>query len=150
MRVCFMGLGQQLGDVRTAMRILIADDHELMRRGLCSLLGSRSGWKVCGEAKNGLEALEKAKELRPDVILLDITMPELNGLDAARQIRRDYPQMVIVILSQHEPKAMSARALEAGAREYVSKSDVASGLLAALEAIELDLGLNEPKRGHVS
>jgi DNA-binding NarL/FixJ family response regulator len=121
------------------MRILIADDHELVRRGLRSLLASRTGWNVCGEAKDGLEAVEKAKQLHPDVVLLDITMPELNGLDAARIIRRDDPAMEIVILSQHDPREMTAPALQAGAREYISKSDVASGLLVALEAIERDL-----------
>jgi DNA-binding NarL/FixJ family response regulator len=133
------------------MRILIVDDHELVRRGLRSLLASRSGWNVCGEARDGLEAIAKAKLLHPDVVLLDITMPELNGLDAARQIRKDDPKMEIVILSQHDPKEMSARALEVGARNYVSKSDVASGLLVALEAIERDLKSREPERnGQVS
>ena len=121
------------------MRILIADDHELVRRGLRSLLATRSGWNVCGEAKDGLEAVAKARELRSDVILLDITMPEMNGLDAARLIRKHDPAMEIVILSQHDPKEMSPRALEVGARDYISKSDVASGLLVALEAIERDL-----------
>src|SRR6266566_843598 len=121
------------------MRILIADDHELVRRGLRSLLASRTGWNVCGEAKDGLEAVEKAKQLHPDVVLLDITMPEMNGLDAARLIRKDDPTMEIVILSQHDPHEMSSRAIEAGARDYISKSDVASGLLVALDAIERDL-----------
>lgn len=127
------------------MRILIADDHELVRRGLRSLLASRTGWNVCGEAKDGLEAVEKARLLHPDVVLLDITMPELNGLDAARQIRRDDHNMEIVILSQHDPREMTAPALQAGAREYISKSDVASGLLVALEAIERDLKTREDR-----
>jgi YesN/AraC family two-component response regulator len=121
------------------MRILIADDHELVRRGLRSLLTSRAGWEICGEAANGIEAVMKAKELRPDVILLDITMPELNGLDAARLIRRDDPRTEIVILSQYDPQEMHARAREVGARDYVCKSDVAAGLVVALEAIEKDL-----------
>jgi DNA-binding NarL/FixJ family response regulator len=128
------------------MRILIADDHELVRRGLRSLLASRTGWNVCGEAKDGLEAVEKAKQLHPDVVLLDITMPELNGLDAARIIRKDDPNMEIVILSQHDPREMTAPALQAGAREYISKSDVASGLLVALEAIERDLKSRESRQ----
>ncbi len=109
------------------------------------MLASRTGWNVCGEAKDGLEAVEKARLLHPDVVLLDITMPELNGLDAARQIRRDDPNMEIVILSQHDPREMTAPALQAGAREYISKSDVASGLLVALEAIERDLKTREDR-----
>jgi YesN/AraC family two-component response regulator len=128
------------------MRILIADDHELVRRGLRSLLMSRAGWNVCGEAKDGAEAVEKTKALHPDVILMDITMPRLSGLDAARIIRKDYPQMEIVILSQHDPLEMAKPALQAGAREYISKSDVASGLLVTLEAIERDLKSRETLR----
>ncbi|MGH9332988.1 MAG: response regulator [Vicinamibacteria bacterium] len=114
---------------------MIADDHELVRRGLSSLLSSRPGWEIIGEAKDGVEAVEMAKELRPDLILLDITMPRLNGLDAARAIREVEPEIPILILSQHAPREMSAKALEAGAQGYVSKSEVAVELFAAMEAI---------------
>ncbi len=116
-------------------RVLIADDHELVRRGLRSLLESRPGWEICGEAKDGMEAVEMTKALVPDLILLDITMPRLNGLDAARRIRKEVPQTQILILSQHDIEEMSASALEAGARAYVSKSDVAITLFSSMEAI---------------
>jgi DNA-binding NarL/FixJ family response regulator len=114
---------------------LIADDHELVRRGLRSLLASRPGWEICGEARDGVEAVEMTKKLEPDLILLDITMPRLNGLEAARMIRREVPSTQILILSQHDTEEMSASALEAGARGYVSKSDVAVTLFSSMEAI---------------
>jgi DNA-binding NarL/FixJ family response regulator len=117
------------------VRILIADDHELVRRGLRSLLGSRPGWEICGEARDGVEAIEMAKRLRPDLILLDITMPRLNGLEAARVIHREVPRTQILILSQHDKDDMSANAFEAGARGYVSKSDVAHKLFSSMEAV---------------
>jgi DNA-binding NarL/FixJ family response regulator len=117
------------------VRVLIADDHELVRRGLRSLLGSRPGWEICGEARDGLEAVEMTRRLQPDLILLDITMPRLNGLEAARVIHREFPQAHILILSQHDKDEMGASAFEAGARGYVSKSDVAHKLFSSMEAI---------------
>jgi DNA-binding NarL/FixJ family response regulator len=117
------------------MRILIADDHELVRRGLLSLLVARADWEVCAEAGDGREAIEKARELKPDVVLLDITMPHVNGLDAARIIRRDVPHAKVIILSQYDESEMRARALEAGAQGYVSKSDASSQLLIAIDAL---------------
>jgi DNA-binding NarL/FixJ family response regulator len=117
------------------VRVLIADDHELVRRGLRSLLGSRPGWEICGEARDGVEAIEMTKKLRPDLILLDITMPRLNGLEAARVIRREVPRTQILILSQHDKDDMSASAFAAGARAYVSKSDVAHTLFSSMEAV---------------
>jgi len=121
--------------VRT-IRILIVDDHEVMRGGLRSLLESRPEWEVCGEAANGLEAVEKAKRLKPDVVILDINMPALNGLDAARLIRKQVPQTEILILSRYEASEMRSVALQAGAREYVAKSqNLARDLLVALDDV---------------
>jgi DNA-binding NarL/FixJ family response regulator len=114
------------------VRVLIADDHELVRRGLRSLLGTRPGWDICGEARDGLEAIEMTKDLQPDLILLDVTMPRLNGLEAARVIRREVPRTQILIVSQHATDEMSATALEAGARGYLSKSDVAEKLFPSM------------------
>ena len=88
------------------IRILIADDHEIFRRGLRSLLESHPEWEVCGEAVDGQEAVDRVKELNPDVVVLDITMPRLNGLEAAQVIRSEAPQSKMVILSQHEPSLM--------------------------------------------
>jgi DNA-binding NarL/FixJ family response regulator len=117
------------------VRVLIADDHELVRRGLRSLLESRPGWEICGEARDGVEAVEMSKALTPDIILLDITMPRLNGLDAARRIRQEAPRTQILILSQHDIEEMSESALKAGARAYVSKSEVAVTLFSSMEFI---------------
>ena len=118
------------------IRILIVDDHEVMRGGLRSLLESRPEWEVCGEAANGLEGVEKAKQLKPDVVILDINMPALNGLDAARLIRKQVPQPEILILSRYEASEMRSEALQAGAREYVAKSQyLARDLLVALDEV---------------
>src|ERR1700757_1230336 len=88
------------------IRILIADDHEIFRRGLRSLLESHPEWEVCGEAVDGQEAVDRFKELQPDVIVLDVGMPRLNGLEAAELIRKQVPDSRIVILSQHEPQVI--------------------------------------------
>src|SRR5881275_139770 len=117
------------------VRILIADDHEVVRRGVRSLLKSRADWEVCGEAVDGRDAVQKAKELKPDVIVMDIGMPHLNGLEAARVIRKEVPQSEILILSQYEATEMRPAALQAGAREYITKSDVARDLLTAVESV---------------
>jgi DNA-binding NarL/FixJ family response regulator len=116
-------------------RILIVDDHEIFRRGLRSLLESRAEFDITGEAANGLEAVEKAKELRPDVIVMDVSMPQMDGLQAARLIRNERPGSKILILSQHDSPHMLAAALDAGASAYVTKSQVARCLFAALDAV---------------
>jgi len=116
-------------------RILIVDDHEIFRRGLRSLLESHPDWEVCGEAKDGQEAVELAKQLQPDIIVLDVTMPRLNGLDAARIIRKLVHQSKVVILSQHEMAAMKQEALKSGADAYVTKSEVSKELMVAIESL---------------
>ena len=85
----------------SAARILVADDHEVVRRGLCAILGSYPGWEICGEAADGREAVEKTDQLKPDIVILDIGMPRLNGLDATRQILHNNPQQQVLIFDHH-------------------------------------------------
>jgi DNA-binding NarL/FixJ family response regulator len=118
------------------LRILVADDHEIVRRGLCSLLAANSGWEVCGEAVDGREAVAKAKQLRPDIVVMDIGMPSLNGLAATNKILQDAPQQRVLILTVNESEQLVREVLEAGARGYVLKSDAARDLVAAVEALQ--------------
>ena len=117
------------------VRILVADDHEVVRRGVGALVQSQSGWIVVGEASNGREAVEQAQRLKPDVVILDISMPELNGIEVTRQILKAVPQAEVLVLTMHESEKLVRRILEAGARGYVSKSDVGRSLIDAVEAV---------------
>jgi two-component system response regulator NreC len=117
------------------MQILIVDDNEMVRRGVSALLSSRPTWQVCGYAGDGKEALRKAKELRPDIILLDISMPGTNGLDVARILRREMPKTKIVIMSQHDPIQVLPRVLEAGAHACVDKNSLNTDLLPTIETL---------------
>jgi len=117
------------------LRILVADDHELVRRGIQELLRARGGWKVVAEAVNGREAVEKANELKPDVAILDISMPDLDGLQATRQIRETAPRTSVVVLTMHESDQMVRRILDAGALGYVLKSDLAKHLVKAVKNV---------------
>ena len=115
------------------MRLLVVDDHEVVRRGVRSLLSEHDGWEICGEAIDGQEALEKARELKPDLIVMDVSMPRLNGLEATRQILNVLPNCEVLVLSQHENAEMARQALKAGARGYVVKSSISRDLLSAVD-----------------
>jgi DNA-binding NarL/FixJ family response regulator len=117
------------------MQILIVDDNEMVRRGVSALLSGRPGWQVCGHAGDGKEALRKAKELRPDIILLDISMPGANGLDVARALRDEMSDTKIVIMSQHDPIEVLPRVLEAGAHACVDKDSLSTDLLPTIECL---------------
>jgi DNA-binding NarL/FixJ family response regulator len=118
------------------LRILVADDHEIVRRGLVSLLKSHLGWEVCGEAADGRQAVEKTKELKPDIVILDIGMPSLNGFEATRQIVHNNPRTKVLILTVTEADEVARAVLDAGARGFIFKSDAARDLVTAVEALE--------------
>lgn len=119
-----------------AYRILIADDHEVVRRGIRSLLENHPGWEICGEARDGREAVDLSKELKPDLVLLDIGMPNLNGLDAARQILATQPLTRVLVLTMHDSDQLVRDVLAAGARGFLLKSDAGRDLLTAVEAMQ--------------
>jgi len=118
------------------LRILIADDHEVARRGIRAVLESHAGWEVCAEAKDGREAVELAASTKPHLILLDIGMPNLNGLEAARQILSANPYVAILIVTVHDSDSVVREVLRAGARGYLFKSDAGRDLIAAVEALQ--------------
>lgn len=120
----------------SAFRILIADDHEIVRQGIRSLIDNHPGWEVCAEAVDGRSAVEKTHELRPDLVLLDVGMPNLNGLDAARQILETAPQTRVLILTMHESEQIVREVLEVGARGFLLKSDAARDLVSAIQALQ--------------
>ena len=118
------------------LRILLADDHEIVRRGLCSLLQKHEGWEVCGEASDGRQTIEMAKQLKPDVVIVDIGMPHLNGLDTTRQLLQHDPNFKVIVLTITDSDQVIREALDAGARGFVLKSDAARDLVAAVEALQ--------------
>jgi CheY-like chemotaxis protein len=131
-RVCV-----QLVEERTSMgfKILIVDDHEVVRQGIRTILRSRPQWEVCGEAVNGKDAIEKAKTLDPDVIIMDITMPEMSGIEATREITKLKLRAAVLVFTMHESRNLASTVQEAGARGFVLKSHAARDLLDALEAL---------------
>lgn len=117
------------------LRIVIAEDHDVVRRGLRDLLGGHEGWEIAGEARTGRQAVEVARRVRPDVVVADLSLPELSGLDAIRQIRSDLPQTEICAFSMHEDELFVGDAIAAGARAYVVKSEPGARVLEAVEAL---------------
>jgi DNA-binding NarL/FixJ family response regulator len=117
------------------LKILIADDHDVVRRGIRSLIESRPEWQVCDEAHSGREAVQKAEERKPDIVVLDISMPELNGLEAARRIQKVSPNSEILILSMHYSDQLIKEILDAGVRGFIVKSDSDRDLIIALETL---------------
>lgn len=117
------------------MRAIVADDHEVVRRGVRALVESHPGWTVCGEAANGREAVRLAQELRPDLVVLDVTMPEMNGLEATRAIRSSVPGTEVILLTVHDSDQLLDQAMSAGARGYVLKDDAARHLIDAIDAL---------------
>ena len=118
-----------------AVRILLVDDHPVVRQGLRTLLQERSELEVVDEASDGLEALEKVENLRPDVVVLDVTMPRMSGIEACRIIKQKNPGLEILFVTQHDSPQMMREALNAGARGYVVKSNLARDLVEAVEAV---------------
>lgn len=138
MLIAESGLQPHKMDMRTgtkALQILVADDHDIIRRGLKQLLTSRPGWEVCAEAKTGREAVKLAEQLKPDVVVMDISMPELNGLEASRQIHKLFPKTGILILTLHFSDQLVRDIVEVGARAYIMKSDADRDLVSAVEAL---------------
>src|ERR1700674_4142333 len=117
------------------LRILIADDHDLLRRGVRALLQTHAGWEICGEATTGREAVTKAEELKPDIVILDISMPDLNGVEAARRIRKASPNTEVLVLSMHYSDQLIREIVDAGVRGYIVKSDSDRDLIIAVETL---------------
>jgi DNA-binding NarL/FixJ family response regulator len=121
-----------------AIKLLVADDHEVVRKGFRAILEAERDCEVVGEAGDGRRAVEMARELRPDIVVLDVSMPHLNGLEAARQILKSRPQTKILILTMHESDSLIREVLDTGARGYILKSDAGHDLVSAVEALRLN------------
>lgn len=130
-------------------RVLIVDDYQLIRKGVRAILSEHSDWEVCGEAASGREALAAAAQLKPDVVIMDISMSDMNGLEATRRIREDNPGTEILILSGHESERFIREVLACGARGYVLKADTSEVLLAALQAVREHRLFFTPRVGEV-
>jgi len=127
------------------VRLLVADDHEIVRKGLRALLEAEPGWEVAAEAVDGRDAVEKAQQLKPDIAILDISMPSLNGLEAARQIVKSVFQTKVLVLTMHDSDPLIQQVLEVGARGYLLKSDAAHDLVTAVDALRRNKTFFTPK-----
>jgi DNA-binding NarL/FixJ family response regulator len=117
------------------IRVLLADDHDMIRRGMREMLNAYDWLVICGEASDGREAVRLAEELKPDIVILDIDMPELGGIEATRQIKKNRPETEVLIYTMHDAEQLIRRALAAGARGFVLKSDMGDKLIEAIEAL---------------
>jgi len=117
------------------VRILIADDHEVVRAGVCALIEREPEFEVCGVATNGREAVDLARKTKPDVVVLDITMPELDGVEAIRQIKRALPNTEMVVFSAHSSEDMVEKVFAAGAKSYIGKGEASRDLVAAIKSV---------------
>jgi DNA-binding NarL/FixJ family response regulator len=117
------------------IKVMIADDHALVREGIMAFLRMHDEIEIAGEASNGIEAIQKARELRPDIILMDISMPELGGIEATLEIKKTMPEIKILILTQYDDKAYVSRLLKAGVSGYILKHAVGTDLIAAIKAV---------------
>lgn len=117
------------------LRILIADDHEVVRDGMRALIEHEPGWEVCGTAITGQEAVDTAKKLKPEVVVLDMTMPELDGLEVLREIKRALPNTEVVIFSAHHSEEVIEQLFDAGAKSYIQKTDASRHLVAAIRSL---------------
>jgi DNA-binding NarL/FixJ family response regulator len=117
------------------VRILLADDHNIVRKGLRGILEDYDGWHVCGEAANGREAVERALVLKPDVIVMDLAMPEMNGIEATREVKKVLPNTEVVILTMHDTEELIYCAYQAGARAFLLKSNDELELVRAIREI---------------
>lgn len=128
-----------------AFRILVADDHPIFRYGLSLLLGSHDGWEVCGQAADGRDAVDKCREMKPDLLILDICLPMLNGVDTARQILKHNPAQAILVLTAVDSEQAIRDCLEAGVRGWVFKSDGTEDLTTAVEAMQRCKSIFSPR-----
>jgi len=129
-----------------SLSILVVDDHEEVRKGIRALLSERADWLICGEASDGIEAIERAKRLRPDVVLMDISMPRMQGIEATRVIRREVPESDVIIVSQNDFGLIHKAAAEAGAAGFVDKSRLPQDLLKTIEALAKNVTGHGPSR----
>jgi DNA-binding NarL/FixJ family response regulator len=133
---CLSGESSSYTEIFTMpLRILVADDHDVMRLGIRELLGTREGWEICAEARNGREAVAKTEQMKPDIAILDVNMPELNGIEAARRIRKSFPTTEVLVISFDYSDQLIREIVGAGARGFVVKGDSERDLISAVEAL---------------